>query len=112
MRWFLFLAVLTACDSPSLEFQCAPVTRTNVDGMTFSVRVIGERAEAIRTSQAFLPREGKILQNAEAAITKVSGCRVTKLDGDQAIQRATLDCKGIAGEPEPFGRQTLIVTIH
>ncbi|MBJ3764224.1 hypothetical protein ILP92_15860 [Maribius pontilimi] len=102
MRWIILLALLAACDSPSLRFRDAPATRVSVDGSVFSVRVKGERAESLRLSRERRPRVGATLARAEAAIGQASGCQVKRIDGDQAIQRATLDCAGQPGEPPPL----------
>jgi len=109
MRWFVIFLSVAACDSPSLEFARAPVTRVAVGDMVFSVRVRVERAEAILTSRHLLPREGTVLRKAEVAIERASGCRVKSLDADQAIQRATLDCDDAPADPAPFGGRVVVL---
>ncbi|WP_241523929.1 hypothetical protein [Oceaniglobus indicus] len=88
------LAVNAGCDSPSPAFSGVPATSVTVDGSTFSVRVRGDRAEALRTSREFRPAESVVMARAAKAIEQASGCAITKagLSGDQAIQRARLDC--------------------
>jgi len=86
---------LSACDSPSPAMMGIPQQRIVVDGAEFSVRVRGERAEAIRTNPMPLPSIGAIVARAETAMERASGCRVLTdtLRGDQSVMRADLDCR-------------------
>jgi hypothetical protein len=70
----------------------------------FDVRVDGTRAEAIRLNTRWAPRHSAIAPFGVAAIEKVSGCRVRKLSGDQALMTASLDC-GQPLRPLPRGTQ-------
>ena len=50
-----FLAALTGCDTPTLEFSGAPPNGVVVDGSTFDVRILGETAQAIRLNVEWAP---------------------------------------------------------
>ncbi len=102
MRWLSLILLLAACDSPSLWFHDRPALRVAVDGTVFHVRLRGERAESLRIGPGVpMPRE-KVLATARVAIGRASGCTVLQIDGDEAIQRATLDCPGQGGTPLPL----------
>jgi hypothetical protein len=91
------LALLAACDTPSPGFRGVEPVRITVGKSTFDIRVDGNRAEAIRLNREWAPRLEAVAPRAVAAIEKVSGCIVTKLDGDQALMFARLKCgKGAA----------------
>ncbi|MHA6265313.1 hypothetical protein ACXYMP_00405 [Aliiroseovarius sp. CAU 1755] len=87
---------LAACDSPSPQFMSADtsVKKATVDGSTFSIHRRENFVEVYRTSFEALPRLPIILTRAQIAIEQATGCRVVKgsLSGDQAIQRAEIDC--------------------
>ncbi|WP_226782085.1 YgdI/YgdR family lipoprotein [Oceaniglobus trochenteri] len=85
---------LAGCDSPSIAFQGVPAQSVTVGPSTFSVRVRGDRAEAMRVSRERWPAKPDILARGEEAIRRASGCGIAKngLSGDQAIVRARLDC--------------------
>jgi len=91
----LFLA-LTACNAPSPHFRGAPVTRIAVGPSVFDVRVRGNLAEALRVNPQYAPRFGPIRERAGFAMAQVSGCRVTKVLGDQALATGVLACEGRA----------------
>jgi hypothetical protein len=94
----LLLLPLAACDSPDprSDFAGLPPTRIALDGATFSVRVAGTQAQAVRTN--FDLRAGirgrEILPRAGLAMERASGCRVRpgSLKGDAAVAEARLDC--------------------
>ena len=88
----LLCLILMACDSPSLAMRNVAAQRVQVDGFAFAVRVRGDRAEAIRTSRNWLPRERAVFDAATEAVERVSGCAVRSVDGDQAIVTARLRC--------------------
>ena len=101
MRWFLatvLVASIAGCDSPApfSDFAGAPPTRVEVGGSTFSVRVAGSRAQAVRTNFDMRAgiRGGDIVPRAGLAMEQVSGCRVVPgtLMGDSALIEAQLDC--------------------
>jgi hypothetical protein len=103
MRYALTLLVLVAlagCGGPGPAFRGAPVTRVGFGEHMFDIRVKGRRAEAVRVSPGWAPRLAAVGPQAVFAIEQVSGCRVDRLTGDQAMMRATLDCG--AGAPEPL----------
>lgn len=101
MRWMLSFIVLAGCDTPGPHFKgIDPVTIT-VEGSTFDVRVKDKLAEAIRTNSQYAPRFGPIAGRAQFAIEQVSGCKVKRLTGDQAVALGQLDCGrgGVASAP-------------
>lgn len=93
---FLMLLCLSAaaCDSPSMAFSGVPAQSITIGPSTFSVRVKGDRAEAVRVSRELRPSKSAILARSAVAIERASGCRIKGggPDGDQAVQRAKLDC--------------------
>ncbi|QIE46920.1 hypothetical protein G5B38_16110 [Pseudohalocynthiibacter aestuariivivens] len=92
---FLFIALLvTACDMPSPEFRGVTPMRVKIAQSTFDVRVRGTRAEAIRVNTEWAPRLAATAPRGVAAIEVVSGCKVRKLRGDQAMMTAHLNCGG------------------
>jgi len=102
MRYALTLLVLVAlagCGGPGPAFRDVPVTRVGFGEHVFDIRVKGRRAEAVRVPPGWAPRLAAVGPQAVFAIEQVSGCRVDRLTGDQAMMQATLDCG--AGAPEP-----------
>ena len=83
---------LSACNTPSPAFQGVAPVRISVGQSTFDVRVDGNRAEAIRLNREWAPRLEAVAPRVMVAIEKVSGCKVTKLGGDQALIEARLKC--------------------
>ncbi|SEQ12825.1 hypothetical protein [Thalassovita taeanensis] len=95
MRMLVFvlgLAGLVGCNTPGPAFQGAPVSQVALGGSVFDVRVKGNRAQAIRVNRQYAPRVGPIGVRAGLAIELVSGCKVRRLDGDQAVLVARLSC--------------------
>ncbi|RDC72863.1 hypothetical protein DLJ49_09615 [Rhodovulum sp. 12E13] len=90
--------LLPGCDSPSplSSFAGVPATRVEVAGSTFSVRVAGREAQAVRTN--FDLRAGsrgrEIVPRAGIAMERASGCRVVpgSLRGDSSVIEARLAC--------------------
>lgn len=102
MRYWPFILVLAACDTPSPAFRGLDPVRVTVVGSVFDVRINGAEGEAIRLNPEYAPRMGAIGPRAIVAIEHVSGCRVSKLGGDQAMIRAKLACgKPSAAHPAP-----------
>lgn len=100
VRSFLpLMALLMACNAPSPHFRGVPATRVTVDGSVFDVRVKGNLAEAIRVNAQYAPRFGPIRSRAAFAMAQVSGCKVTRVDGDQALATGKLSC---AGRPDSW----------
>lgn len=97
----LLLPILGACNAPSQPFRGILATQVTVDGSTFDVRVSGNRAEAIRTNAQYAPRFGPIRERAGKAMAMVSGCKVVRVDGDQAMATGALDC----GKGAPSARK-------
>lgn len=100
----LFAVALGGCNAPSPHFAGAQPTRIAVDGSVFDVRVRGALAESIRVNDQYAPRLGPIGPRAALAMERVSGCRVTRVLGDQAQQLGQLDCG--TGTPSPPLRPT------
>ncbi len=103
--------ILTACNTPGLGFRGIEPTRISVGKSTFDVRVDGNRAEIIRLNAEWAPRLAAVAPRMIAAIEKVSGCKVRKLKGDQALATASLDCGG-AVEPLPTSRSYVCEIEH
>lgn len=93
------LILLTACNTPGPKFRGITPQRISVGKSTFDVRVDGTRAEAIRLNPEWAPRLATVAPRMIAAIEAVSGCKVRKLKGDQAVATATLNC---GGTPAPL----------
>lgn len=93
-RMLLLLVLLAACDSPAPALMGTDATRITIDTVEFSIRIRGERAEAIRTNMMPNPSIGSVYPRAVQAIEQVSGCRVIEdsLRGDVAVMRADLGC--------------------
>lgn len=93
---FLAISALAACDSPSPQFmhRDTATTRVEIEGSTFSVHQRENWVEVYRIGFEALPRVPVILARAEVAIEQATGCKVVEgsLTGDQAIQRAEIDC--------------------
>ena len=105
MRVFLpglVILTLAACDTPGPGFRGIDPVRISVGKSTFDVRVDGTRAQAIRLNMEWAPRPAAVAPRAVAAIEQVSGCRVVRLDGDQAVILAKLKC-GTGTAPRPPG---------
>jgi hypothetical protein len=88
------LILLTACNTPGQKFRGIEPVRISVGKSTFDVRVDGTRAEIIRLNPEWAPRLAAVAPRMVAAIEAVSGCKVRKLKGDQAVATASLDCGG------------------
>ena len=58
-------------------------------------------AQAIRLNMEWAPRPAVVAPRAVAAIERVSGCAVSRLEGDQAVFVASLDC-GAGSPPRPI----------
>ncbi len=96
MRYMMLAITLlmAGCDSPHPEFMGIKPRVVTVAGSTFSVRIRGEKAEAIRTSREMVPKIGDIFPKAVAAIEIASGCSVLQrsVKGDSAYVRAQIVC--------------------
>lgn len=98
-RNLILLMLLAGCAAPSAEFRDIPAIRIVVEGSVFDVRVKGNKAEAIRINAESAPRMGRIGVRAALAIEAASGCRVSRIDGDQAMIRARLACGKAKAKP-------------
>ena len=81
-----------ACNTPGPAFRGVDPVRVTVGKSTFDVRVDGTRAQAIRLNPEWAPRREAVQPRAVAAIEQVSGCTAARLDGDQVVIVARLDC--------------------
>jgi len=93
----IFCTALAACNTPSIGFRGIDPVTVTVEGSTLDVRVKGTVAEAIRTNMQYAPRMGPIGGRASVAIEQVSGCKVKRFGGDQAVIVAELDWNKSAG---------------
>ncbi|MGK7651515.1 hypothetical protein ACSQ76_03505 [Roseovarius sp. B08] len=100
------ILAVAACATPGPEFSGVSPVRTKMGASVFDIRVAGRRAEAIRLNPQPAMRLSSVGVPAVLAIERVSGCRVDRLSGDQAMMRATLDCG--AGAPAPKRRETYL----
>lgn len=104
MRWVvLIMSVfwLVACDTPPPEYRGIAGQRITVGQSTFDVRHDGDRALALRVNTEWAPRPQAVMPRALTAIERSTGCRVKRMDGDQVLIEATLDCGGAAPSPGP-----------
>ena len=83
---------LAGCDMPSPAFRGVPAQQVSVGQSTFAVRVVDNRAEAIRLNAEYASRPSAVAPRAVIAIEQVSGCTVKRLTGDQAQFFARLKC--------------------
>lgn len=104
LRYSVLLVIcllVAGCNTPGPAFRGAEPIRISVDQSTFDVRVDGDRAQAIRLNMEWAPRPAVVAPRAVAAIERVSGCAVSRLEGDQAVFVASLDC-GAESPPRPI----------
>jgi len=89
------IMALQSCDSPHPAFSRVQAQKITVDGITFRIRILEGRAEAIRTNFERLPKIGHTFPKATKAIEIASGCKVlpNSMKGDPALMVAKLDCK-------------------
>ncbi|QGX99437.1 hypothetical protein EI983_14650 [Roseovarius faecimaris] len=95
MRWIFplsALCLLTGCDTPPPEYRGIAGQRITVGQSTFDVRQDGDRALALRVNTEWAPRPEAVMPRALVAIEKSTGCRVKRMDGDQVLIEAKLDC--------------------
>ncbi|GGE49601.1 hypothetical protein [Actibacterium pelagium] len=85
------LTILTACDAPSPGMSGAITREVTVEGSTFTVHRLGDRAEAIRTNFEF--RDG-VMARGHRAIELATGCQIVRgsFTGDPALMKAKLKC--------------------
>ncbi len=88
----IFMAALAGCNTPGPEFRGTDSVRVQVGRSLFDVRVDGTRAQAIRINPEWTPRLEAVAPRGAAAIAQVSGCRVARIWGDQAVMVAEIDC--------------------
>jgi hypothetical protein len=91
---FLLPLLPAACASRAPAMMGVEAAQVTIAIATFTVRVRGNRAEAIRTNMMAFPTIGEVYPSASAAMEQASGCRVIEdsLRGDQAVMRADLAC--------------------
>ncbi len=96
----LMLCVLAGCGVPGPAFRGIAPQSVMVGPSIFEVYVADMRALAVRVNPEWAPRFASVAPRGVAAIELVSGCRVSRLWGDQAVMEAYLDC-GAAKQPAP-----------
>ncbi|RBO51703.1 hypothetical protein DSD19_17995 [Rhodovulum sp. BSW8] len=87
------ILVVSACDSPGMDYAGIPPVMVEIDGSRFAVRRKGGEAQAIRLNREY--RAGTMAR-AFRAIETGSGCaiRPDTLRGDPAVAYARLTCPG------------------
>lgn len=88
----ILCVMLAACNTPGPGFRGIAPVRVTVGQSRFDVRVDGRRAQAIRVNPEWTLRFASVAPRGAAAIAEVSGCRVKRIRGDQAVMLADLDC--------------------
>ena len=103
MRFLWILLPLLACNTPSFEFSGVPAQRVIVEKSVFDVRMIGDRAEAIRINREWAPHLGYMAARFARAFEAASGCTVrpNSMQGDQVVMQARLKC-AIPRRSNPF----------
>ena len=115
MRGFvvILMAALAGCNTPGPEFRGTDPVRMQVGRSVFDVRVDGTRAQAIRVNSEWAPRLEAVAPRGAAAIAQVSGCRVARIWGDQAVMLAEIDCgEGAASLPRGHAYDCELDHIH
>ena len=84
-------AILAACDAPSPSMRGSVTREVTIEGSTFTVHRLGDRAEAIRTN--FEYRDG-VMARGHRAIELATGCQIVRgsFTGDPALMKAKLNC--------------------
>lgn len=90
----LAVMALAGCDTPPPEYRGIAGQRITVGQSTFDVRHDGQKALALRVNTEWAPRPEAVYPRAKIAIEKSTGCRVKRMDGDQVLIEAALDCGG------------------
>lgn len=104
MRGVMLAVLLLApggCDTPGRAYAGLPVQRLEVEGSVFDVRIRGDIAQAIRVNSQWAPHARPVWSRAIRAVEMASGCRVTRLEGDQVVIEARLDCDGTGAVAPP-----------
>ena len=106
MRLVWILLPLLACNTPSPEFSGVPVTRVIVGKSVFDVRMVGDRAEAIRITHEWAPDLSYVVARFARAFEAASGCtlRPNSMRGDQVVMQARLKCD-IPRHSNPFPKR-------
>lgn len=98
----LITLMFGACDTPGPEFAGVPAERQHVGKSVFDVRLKGDLAQAIRVNSEWAPRSEAVWPRAVIAIEQASGCRVRRMEGDQVVIKARLDCPdGAPAQTQP-----------
>ncbi len=104
-----FILCVAGCNTPGAEFRGIDPVRISIGQSVFDIRVEGLRAQAIRVNAEIAPRLASVAPRGVLAIERVSGCRVRRLTGDQAVMLARLDCGGsLPPLPGPKGYDCVI----
>lgn len=99
--WLISALALASCDTPPPEYRGIAGQRITVGQSTFDVRQDGSKALALRVNTEWAPRPEAVAPRALVAIEKSTGCRVMRMDGDQVLIEAKLDCGGGTPGREP-----------
>ena len=113
MRFLWILSRLLACNTPSFEFSGMPAQRVIVGKSVFDVRMVGDRAEAIRINREWAPNLNYTAARFARAFEAASGCelRPNFMQCDQVVMQARLKCN-VPRRSNPFPqRRTLDCSI-
>lgn len=90
------LAMLVACGAPHPLSKLDKRGTAEVAGFSFRVNYNDTRAEVTRTNRVWRPDRGDLREAALIATAQVTGCapRVATLEGDMALMKVKLTCKG------------------
>jgi len=94
MRLILFLILLSACASPSMEFAGTPAVTIRLEGDEIKVYHKGTRAQAIRINSRTKSQRSGAVDRLALAITLVTGCAVRDrgMKSDVVLLTASLKC--------------------
>jgi hypothetical protein len=92
MRALFLCLMLCGCGMPGAYFAGLPAMRVAVDDVRFDVRTRGTLAEAWRVGPDLALRADPLFRPAQVAMEAASGCRVTRIGGDQVQFTGILRC--------------------
>ncbi|WP_418594589.1 hypothetical protein [Ponticoccus sp. (in: a-proteobacteria)] len=98
---------LAACDAAEPGFRGAERVVSRVEGSTFTLRIRGDMAEAIRTSPEAFPLFRTVARRAAIAAQVKTGCRADWVQGDPAMMLIGLACEGRRPPKIPKARRDL-----
>ena len=90
----IICALITACDTPSLEFSGIKPVATEIQGDKILVYRKGSRAQAVRTNSRRKFQRGGAMERLVEAIASVTRCKVreSSVRGDAVLISASLKC--------------------